>query len=522
MTAQPQAAALTNPGKRSHGQILKSSALIGGSTVLNIGIGMVRTKVLALLLGPAGIGLLGLLTSIYELARSVAVMGLNSSGVREIADATGSGDTQRIARAVATLRRAVTFFAALGALLLVALCVPVARVSFGDDQHAGEVALLGLAVFFGAVSAGQIALVQGMRRIADLARANVLGALLGTVFAVAVVYYFVQTGDGNRGIAPALVCVSAMTLLASWWYTRKLPVAAVAMKWKEVAGNASGLLRLGFVFMATGLMTLGAAWLIRIMVLRKLGVDAAGYYQAAWVLGGLYIGFILQAMGADFFPRLSAVARNNEECNRLVNEQAEVGLLLAGAGVVGTLTFAPLVIELFYSVKFGEAVEILRWICLGMMLRVASWPLGYVLVAKGEGTLFFWTEMASNVIQLALIWGGMSLFGLNGTGMAFFALYVIYTVGIYVVVRRLSGFRWSAANRHLALVFVPLVGAVFVSWYYLPRMAATILGVAVTLALGLYSAKALCTLIPPERLPQGVQKALRWFRLSPSNTPRSS
>ena len=130
--------------------------------------------------------------------------------------------------------------------------------------------------------------------------------------------------------------------------------------------------------------------------------------------------------------------------------------------------------------------------------------------------------MASNFIHLALIWGGMSLFGLNGTGMAFFALYVIYTVGIYVVVRRLSGFRWSAANRHLALVFVPLVGAVFVSWYYLPRMAATILGVAVTLALGLYSAKALCTLIPPERLPQGVQKALRWFRLSPSNTPRSS
>lgn len=505
---------MSETGKRSHGQILKSSALIGGSTVLNIGIGIVRTKVMALLLGPSGIGLLGLLTSIYELARNFAIMGLNSSGVREIADATGTGDTERIARTVTILRRVVSFFAAFGGVLLAILCVPVAWFSFRDDQHAGGVALLGVAVFFGAVAAGQIALLQGMRRIADLARANVLGALLGTMAAVAVVYYYVKTGDGNRGVAPALVSVSAMTLLGSWWYSRRVPVAKTAMKWKEVASGASGLLKLGFVFMATGLMALGAAWLIRIIVFRKLGEDAAGYYQAAWVLGGLYIGFILQAMGADFFPRLTAVARNNDECNRLVNEQAEVGLLLAGAGVVGTLTFAPLVIDLFYSTKFGPAVEILRWICLGMMLRVVCWPLGFVLIAKGEGAMFFWTELVSGTVQVALVWVGVRWFDLAGTGIAFFVLYVIYGLGIYLVVRRLSGFRWSATNRQLALLFVPLVGVVFASWYFLPHNIATILGVIVTLGLGVYSARALCTLIPRERLPHPVQKMLRLLRLS--------
>jgi len=73
------------------------------------------------------------------------------------------------------------------------------------------------------------------------------------------------------------------------------------------------------------------------------------------------------------------------------------------------------------------------------------------------------------------------------------------------------------ANRQLAILFVPLVGVVFASWYFLPRTVATILGLAVTLALGLHSARTLCTLIPPERLPQGVQKALRFFRLAPSD-----
>src|SRR5436305_15174455 len=38
----------------SYGQILKSSAWIGGSQAANIALGIVRTKAMAILLGPAG------------------------------------------------------------------------------------------------------------------------------------------------------------------------------------------------------------------------------------------------------------------------------------------------------------------------------------------------------------------------------------------------------------------------------------------------------------------------------------
>ncbi len=136
-------------------------------------------------------------------------------------------------------------------------------------------------------------------------------------------------------------------------------------------------MKFGVVFMSSSLMAMGIGLFARVVVLHKFGKDAAGYYQSAWSIGGMYLGIILQAMGADFFPRLTAVARNNKECNRLVNEQAEVGLLLAGPGVLGTLTFAPLAIEVFYSGKFGPAVELLRWISLGMFLRVAKLAHGF-------------------------------------------------------------------------------------------------------------------------------------------------
>src|SRR5215471_6733544 len=82
--------------KHTYGQILKSSVLIGGSSVLNIGIGIVRTKAMAVLLGPAGFGLMSLYGSIADLAVSIASMGVNSSGVRQIAEAAASSDDKRI------------------------------------------------------------------------------------------------------------------------------------------------------------------------------------------------------------------------------------------------------------------------------------------------------------------------------------------------------------------------------------------------------------------------------------------
>ena len=153
--------------KHTYGQILKSSAVIGGSSVLNIAIGIVRTKAMAMLLGPSGVGLMGLYGSITELTISIAGMGINSSGVRQIAEAVGSDDTERIARTAAVLRRISIFLGLLGAVFLIGFSGPVSKLTFGSDQHATAVALLSIAVFFNLVSAGQGALIQGMRRVGD-------------------------------------------------------------------------------------------------------------------------------------------------------------------------------------------------------------------------------------------------------------------------------------------------------------------------------------------------------------------
>ncbi len=484
---------MNSPANNSYGQILKSTTIVGGSQVINILLGIIRTKFMAVLLGPTGIGLMGLYGAVTSTIGAMASMGIGTSGVRQIAEAAGTGNTLKIARTIVTLRRAALVLGLLGMLLTIIFCAPLSQLTFGSAEYSWPIALLSVTLFLGAVSGGQIALVQGMRRIADLASLSVLGGLLGTVVSIPMIFLW-----GKDGIVPYLVTVSAMTILTSWWYARKIPVVRIILGWRETLREAKALLSLGLVFMATGLMTTTVMYLIRVLVVRQLGMDSVGLYQAATTLSSLYIGVILGAMGMDFYPRLTAVAEDNEACNRMVNEQTEVGLLVAAPGILATLTFAPLIIQIFYSASFILAYEVLRWQILGIFIRVVSWPMGFVLLAKGKGKIYFWTELMGNAVHVALVWIGILYFGLEGTGMAFFGLYVIHTIIILAVVHHLSGFQWSATS--LSLIGIISAGVAFA--FLFPRFTsqniAFVFGGMLTLISIIYTLLALYRLVGPE------------------------
>ena len=499
------------PEKPSYGQILKSSAVIGGSSILNIAIRILRTKAMAVLLGPSGYGLFGLYGSVSDLTQNIAGMGINSSGVRQIAAAVGSSDRERIARTTAVLRRTSVALGVFGAILLVVFSHQISALTFGSNKHSGGISLLAIAVFFGSVTGGQSALLQGMRRISDFAKMGVLGALAGAVISTVLVYFL-----RDKGIVPALVIVAAMATVASYWYSRKVKIRTPALTFSEVRQEAAALLKLGFAFMSSGLMTMGAAYFTRILLLRKVGVEATGLYQAAWVLGGLYVGFVLQAMGADFYPRLTASAHDDPVCNRLVNEQTRIGLLIAGPGLLATLTFAPVVIALLYSAKFVGAVGILRWICLGTALQVVSWPMGYIVLAKGRRNVFLWSEAAWTLVSLTLAWTCVTYFGTNGAGIAFFGSYVFHGIFIYAVVRWMSGFRWSKENRETGLLLFSLVAIVFCGSYVLPLVWTTCIGTLAALVSGTYSIRVITKLMPWDEIPQPLRKLLAGIRTTPS------
>ena len=494
--------------RHSYSQILRSSAVIGGSSLVIAIISMVRTKALAVLLGPAGYGLLGAFGLIVDLARTAAQLGVNGSGVRQIAEAVGSEDEQRIARTVLVLRRATMGCAVLGTMLLAVFAEQISTLTFGTANHATAVALLSVAVSLGLFTGSQSALLQGMRRIGDLAKVGIIGAVAGTLVSVPMVFFL-----GEDGLVSSLIAVAAASAFASWWYARKVVVGApVDPKVDGLAKEFASLFKLGLAFLGSGLLSMGAMYIVRAIVVRDLGLEAAGIYQAAWTLGGLYIGFILQALGADFYPRLVGVIADHPECNRVVNEQAQVSLLLSAPGVIATITFAPLAVYLLYSVEFSASIEVLRWICLGMAMRIVTWPLGFIIVAKSRQLAFLGTDAAWAVANVSLTWLFVNRFGINGTGIAFFCSYLLHAAIVYPLARRMTGFRWCAGNIRAGLCFGSLIAAVFIGFNTLPLPIATALGLIATVASGCFSIWSLSRLASSDLVPSSIRRFFRTRR----------
>lgn len=493
--------------RHSYMSMLKSSALIGGSSLLNIGIGIVRTKAMALLLGPTGYGLMGAYLLLIDLLRSVAMLGLNDSGVRQIACAASTKDGRLIARTVMVLRRTSLLCAILGGMLAALFAPQMSRLTFGTDQRAGSIVWLSLAVVFSVIAGAQGALLQGLRRIGAMAKLSIIGNSIGAATSISLIYFMREDG-----LVPAIIIAALCSVATSWLYSRKVQLERASLNFKQFAAESRTLLTLGLAFMASNLLMAGTMYAVRTIVLRKTGLESAGIFYAAWTVGGLYTGFVLQALGADFYPRLVGVAHDNRLCNRLVNEQAQISMLLAIPGVLLTLTIAPELITIFYSARFGAASEVLRWICLGMAMRVLTWPMGFIVVAKNRQALFISIDLAWAAVMVGLTWILVAKFGAAGAGIAFFLSYIFHCLLVYPVVRQLSNFTWNSANQRTLYACVIAIAIVFIAVQMLPRIAGISFGLLLSAAATYLALRRLMQLVSPDKLPRPLLRLMQIVR----------
>jgi O-antigen/teichoic acid export membrane protein len=468
---------------KTHRQIFRSSAVTGSASIINISVTIIKVKVLAVLLGPAGVGIMGIYQNIMNISSTIAGCGLGSSGVRQLAGTAGDADTVGIVRRALWIANLMLGFAGMVALWL--LRRPVAEIVFGNAAHAREIGWLGLGLFLSLLASAQTALLQGLRRISDLARVNIMSAVMGTAVGIVAVYLL-----GERGVVWFVLTAPAASILVAVSYTRSLPKSQLPYDWYVMQRQWQAMLKAGIPFMAAEILNLATQLAARSFVFRQLGIDASGYFQASWSISMVYLGFVLGAMGVDYYPRLTEAINDHERSRQLVNEQTEMALLLASPVLLAMLTLAPWVIHLLYAENFAPAADLLRWQVMGDILKVVSWPMGFIILAQGRGEIYLITQFIWNAVYIGWMALGIHQWGLLTAGIGFWVAYMVLCVVVYGVAVKLIGFKATKRNMIFTLVLF-LIGVVIVLISNISSQLAYYAGLAATLAVGVYSLQRL-------------------------------
>lgn len=431
---------MSEDNKSSYRSIFKATSLFGGVQVYQILIQIIKSKFVAVLLGPAGVGIMGLYQSGLQLIQQLSSMGLSQSAVRDVSEANGSNDMQRIAKTVTVVRKLVWITGLLGLVLVACFSPLLSKASFGNYDYTIPFIILSVTLLLDQLSAGQKVVLQGMRRLKDLAKCSAFGVTFGLITSVPLYYWL-----GIEGIVPTLILNSLCSLLLSWFYSRKIKVEKVKETPKQTLEQGKLMLVMGVSMSISGILSTVVAYAIRGYIQANGGVEQVGLYQAGFVIMTTYVGMVMNAIATDYYPRLAAINKNNQKCREAVSQQGEIGVMILAPMLTICLVFMPFVLKILYSDKFLAANEYISWACLGMMLRLASWVISFLFVAKAESKLFMVNELVGILYYLLFSIIGYKILGLTGLGIAFALEYIFYFTQCYLIARKRYNFRFSSS-----------------------------------------------------------------------------
>lgn len=448
---------------RSYRNIFKATTLFGGVQVYQILVSVVRSKFVAVLLGTAGVGLLGLYQSTLGLIQSITSFGLSQSAVRDVSEAKGSGDMGRIGTTVSAFRKLVWFTGFLGMASVIVFSPLLSKTTFGNYDYIIPLIILSCTLLIDSLASGWRVVLQGMRCLRELAIASSAGATIGLIISIPFYYFF-----GIDGIVPTLILNSVAGFIIFLFFSGKINIPQIKLSAKETWEQSKWMVRMGIAMSFSGILSTAISYVIRAFIMRQGGAESVGLYQAGFVIINSYVGMVFTAIGTDFYPRLAAVNQDNSECRKVVCQQGEIATHILAPLLCCCVLLMPLILRILYSDAFLDAGPFILWCCPGMMLRLASWLIAYQFVAKAESRLFIITEIIGGVCFLSLSLIGFYWGGLKGLGMAFTLNYLVYLIVVYIIAVKRYNFSFSKVFVRSFLIQIGLTAGALASVLMLP------------------------------------------------------
>lgn len=410
-----------NEDRSAYRQVFKATSLFGGVQVFQILIAVIRSKVIAVLLGAYGMGISGLLYTTLNFISELTGAGLDRSAVKDISAAYGKKNQEKIEEVLGVLRRLVWFTGLLGAFLTLVLSPWLSVWAFDTGEFTFAFAWIAVAILLKQLAYGNLVVLQGLRKLKSLAKANLMGSAVGLVIVVPLYYYF-----RIDAIAPGIVISFLMTFLFSRYFARQVKVEPQKVTTREAFSKGKEMIQLGVTMSVSSLLVALGMFLTQLFISNLGGVDEVGFYHAGIVIINSYVGMIFSAMSTDYYPRLAAIADDIEKIKETVLHQAYIAVLLITPIIILFIIFAEIVVILLYSKEFLPVVGFLLWAILGTLFKAVSLTMGYIFIAKGDSKIYIKTSVLFNGLLLVFNLLGYYFGGLIGLGISFLVYYVVH------------------------------------------------------------------------------------------------
>lgn len=469
----------------SYRHILKYTGIFGGVQGLNVLIGLVRTKLVAILLGPSGMGLASLFNTTVGFVSQATNLGLPISAVRQMSELYDRGDQEAINHFVKVIRGWSLLTALVGMLVCVAIGPFLSQTTFAWGDHSLHFMLLSPAVGMMAITGGETAILKGMRKLGSIAIIQVLAVVAALAISVPVYYVF-----GESGIVPVIVMMAFATMVLTLKQSLKL-IPLQLRGAKGMLGEGMEMVRLGVAFTLAAVIGTASEMLIRSYLNVTGDLDVLGLYNAGYMLTITYAGMVFSAMEADYYPRLSAVQHDIEATNETVNRQMKVSLLLISPMLAALIIALPLLVPMLFSGKFLPVVGMAQVAALAMYMKVLTLPVAYITLARGYSLSYLFLESCYFVVFVVLIIVGYQYWGLFGTGLAITLAHVFEYVLVNGYAYKKYGYRSSATVYGYAIVQVALGLLAYILTLVADGYLYWSIGALIVILSGLLSLKAL-------------------------------
>jgi len=411
---------------------------MGGAQAVTLVMAFMRSKLIAVLVGPAGIGLMGVFNTFNANLATVAGWGLGTSAVRTVAGAP-EGERDHKVAAVRSFGRRLTWIGLFGVILLF---IPVGQLTFKSQEYALELLIAGLAIPCVVATSMWNALLQAGGHVGSMARTQMTSSVAGLMMGLPFIYYC-----GAIGIALSILLAALAAAYVTWKEAAKL-IPATSLKASQA--DLRELVHLGIALQVGSVLGAVSTYLIRVLILRSHGDDlasglaAAGYYQAAFAVTGSLPGVIFSATSSDFYPRVAA-ANDENEAGLITERQIQASLLLAAPILMGLLTMGPLAVRVLYAKGFEPAVPLLDWFVWAIYFFILGWPLSFWLTARGSKRSVAVFQSLSYFLMVVLGLLLIPRYGVKGAAASYLGCGLIHA-GILVIFTRLMSGRWISGR----------------------------------------------------------------------------